>query len=231
MQTQTQPSEGRRYRKGKRAQSEQETRQRIIQAAVALHQTVGPARTSIKAIAERAGVDRATVYRHFNDEQALFDACTSHYYTLHPMPNPEHWAEIMPPHKRLRTALAELYAWYAETEQMLHAGIRDIEHVPAGSREAFFGYFEAVHAALMTGRSERVRPRARVSGAIAHVINFHTWRSLVREQQLSADEAITLTTAMVHAAAIPSQVDHVTAWVRDQDVARDDDVRPRSASR
>ena len=107
------------------------------------------------------------------------------------MPSPEHWAEITNPNERLRTALDELYAWYAETEQMLHAGIRDIEHVPAGSREAFLGYFKTVHAALMAGRRERGRHRARVSGAIAHATNFHTWRSLVREQQLSADEAIT----------------------------------------
>lgn len=204
METETQLSERRRYRKRQRALSELETRQRITQAAVALHQTVGPARTSVKAIAERAGVDRATVYRHFPDEQALFDACTSHYYTRHPMPNPEQWAEIMRPEERLRTALAELYAWYAETEQMLHAGIRDIDHVPAKSREAFFGYFEAVHAALMTGRHERGRPRARVSGAIAHAINFHTWRSLVREQQLSADEVIPLIMAMVQTAAHPT---------------------------
>lgn len=204
MKNQTQPSGRRPYRKRKRALSEQETRQRITQAAVALHQTVGPARSSVKAIAERAGVDRATVYRHFPDEQALFDACTSHYYQRHPMPSPEHWAEITNPNERLRTALDELYAWYAEAEQMLHAGIRDIEHVPAGSREAFLGYFKTVHAALMTGRRERGRPRARVSGAIAHATNFHTWRSLVREQQLSADEAITLTTAMVQAAAHPT---------------------------
>jgi AcrR family transcriptional regulator len=191
----------RRYRKRKRALSELETRQRITAAAVALHQTVGPARASVKAIAERAGVDRATVYRHFPDQQALFDACTSHYYARHPMPNPERWAEVSGPDERLRTALLELYAWYADTEQMLRTGIRDIEHIPAGSREAFFAYFEAVHAALMTGRRERGRTRARMSGAIAHAINFHTWHSLVREQRLSADEAIILTTAMVEGAA------------------------------
>ena len=204
METEIQLSERRRYRKRQRALSELETRQRITQAAVALHQTVGPARTSVKAIAERAGVDRATVYRHFPDEQALFDACTSHYYTRHPMPNPEQWAEITRPEERLRTALAELYAWYADTEPMLDAGIRDIDHVPAGSRAAFFGYFAAVHAALMTGRHERGRPRVCVSGAIAHAINFHTWRSLVREQQLSADEVIPLIMAMVQTAAHPT---------------------------
>ena len=201
MATQTQQPAGRPYRKRKRALSELETRERITEAAVALHQTVGPARTSVKAIAERAGVDRATVYRHFPTVQALFDACTSHYYARHPMPDPEQWAEIMPPDERLRTALLQLYAWYAETEQMLRTGIRDIDHVPAESREAFFGYFEVVHAALMTNRRHRGRVRTRVSGAIAHAINFNTWHSLVREQQLSADEAVTLITAMVQAAA------------------------------
>jgi AcrR family transcriptional regulator len=204
MTTQLQEPARRPYRKRKRALSELETRERITEAAVALHQAVGPARTSVKAIAERAGVDRATVYRHFPDEQALFDACTSHYYARHPMPDPKRWAQITRPDERLHTALAELYAWYAGSEQMLHAGIRDIEHVPAGSREAFFAYFEAVQAALMTGRRQRGRRRTRVAGAIAHAINFHTWRSLVREQRLSADEAIMLTTAMVQAAAGPT---------------------------
>lgn len=187
------------YRKRKRAESELETRERITEAAVALHQTVGPARASVKAIAERAGVDRATVYRHFPDEQALFKACTSHYYARHPMPDPGHWAAVTDPDERLREALADLYRWYGEAEEMLAKGIRDIEHVPAGSREAFFGYFRTVHAALMAGRRERGRTRLRIAGAIGHSINFHTWHSLVREQQLRADEAITLMTATVDA--------------------------------
>jgi hypothetical protein len=121
------------------------------------------------------------------------------------MPNPDHWAEITRPDERLRTALVELYAGYVDTEHMLHAGIRDIEHVPAGSRQAFLAYLEAIQAALMAGRRQRGRRRTRVSGAIAHAINFNTWRSLVREQQLTADEAVMLTTAMVHAAAHPTQ--------------------------
>jgi AcrR family transcriptional regulator len=152
----------------------------------------------VKAIAERAGVQRATVYRHFPDEQALFDACTAHYYGRHPMPDPEQWAAITPPDARLRVALADLYAWYRETEQMLFTGIRDIDHVPPGSREAFLGYFDTVRAALMAGRRERAR--ARVSEAIGHAISFATWRSLVREQQLTTEEAVTLMTAMVEAA-------------------------------
>jgi AcrR family transcriptional regulator len=204
MANQTRQTAARPYRKRKRAVSELETRQRITAAAVDLHQTVGPARTSVKAIAERAGVDRATVYRHFPDEQALFNACTSHYYARHPMPEPDGWVAIADPDERLRTALADLYSWYGETEEMLGTGIRDIEHVPAGSREAFFGYFQTIHEALMAGRRERGHARRRIAGALGHAINFHTWHSLVREQQLSDDEAITLMAVIVHAAAAPS---------------------------
>jgi AcrR family transcriptional regulator len=204
MTTQTRQTASRPYRKRKRAVSELETRQRITEAAVALHQTVGPARTSVKAIAERAGVDRATVYRHFPDEQALFNACTSHYYARHPMPDPSRWVAVTDPDERLRVALADLYRWFGETERMVGAGIRDIEHVPAESREAFFGYFQTVHAGLMAGRRQRGRTRLRIAGAIGHAINFHTWRSLVREQQLSADEACILMAATVHAAGQPT---------------------------
>jgi AcrR family transcriptional regulator len=157
----------------------------------------------VKAIAAHASVDRATVYRHFPDAQALFDACTAHYYAQHPMPDPREWA-VLSPTGRLRAALADLYAWYGETEEMLASGIRDIEHVPAGSRDAFLGYFDAVRAALMAGRRERGRSRTRVCGAIGHAINFLTWRSLVREQRLSTEEAVALMTALVRAAARPS---------------------------
>jgi AcrR family transcriptional regulator len=204
MATQTRQTAPRQYSKRKRALSELETRQRITEAAVALHQTVGPARTSVKAIAARAGVDRATVYRHFPDEQALFNACTGHYYASHPMPDPGQWVAITNPDERLRAALADLYTWYGETEEMLATGIRDIEHVPAESRQAFLGYFQTVHAALIAGRRERGRARTRVSGAVGHAINFHTWHSLVRDQQLSGDEAITLMIATVQAAAQPT---------------------------
>jgi AcrR family transcriptional regulator len=209
MSTQQAKATRRPYRKQKRAASELETRRRITEAAVALHQAVGPAKTTVKAIAERAGVERATVYRHFPDEETLFDACTSHYYARHPMPDPEQWAAIAPPGERLGVALTDLYDWYSETEQMLRSGIRDIEQVPAGARESFFGYFQTVHAALMLGHRERGRARARVSGAIGHAINFLTWQSLVREQQMSAGEAVMLMAAMVEAASAVAGGDQI----------------------
>lgn len=191
---------GRTYRKNKRALTEAETRQRIVEATVELHGTVGPARTTVKAIAVLAGVQRATVYNHFPDLQALFDACNAQYYERHPMPDPASWGATVSPPERLRTALGALYAWYEETEQMLSIGIRDIDSVPPATREAFFGYFHRVEQSLMTGRDERGRARTRVLAAIGHAVSFTTWRSLVREGSLKPHEAVRLMEAIVMAA-------------------------------
>src|SRR5215210_7954708 len=119
MSNQSSPATRRPYRKRRRAELEAVTRLRIAEAAVDLHGSVGPARTTISAVAERAGVQRATVYRHFPDEDALFDACSSHWMAQHPLPDPTAWAAIENPDQRLRVALGELYDWYADGEHML----------------------------------------------------------------------------------------------------------------
>jgi AcrR family transcriptional regulator len=188
------------YRKTKRALSEAETRQRIVEATVELHETLGPAKTTIKAIADRAGVQRATVYNHFPDLEALFEACNAHHYERHPMPDPASWAFIASPLERFRVALRELYAWYEQTEPMLSSGIRDIDAVPPAAREAFFGYFRHVTRSLMRGRRERGRARVRTAAAVGLAISFVTWRSLVRDGSLTSEEAADLMEALVGAA-------------------------------
>src|SRR3954469_25003846 len=99
------------YRMKRRAELEDQTRRKITESAVALHKELGPAQTSISAIAERAGVRRSTVYRHFPDEEALFDACSSHWSAANPPPEPRTWSSIEDPSERMRTALRELYAF------------------------------------------------------------------------------------------------------------------------
>src|SRR4029079_7377243 len=96
----------------RRAELEEQTRTRITESAMALHEELGPARTSVSAIAERAGVRRSTVYRHFPDEEALFDACSSHWRATNPPPVLDAWAAIADPAERTETALPELYAFY-----------------------------------------------------------------------------------------------------------------------
>src|ERR1700741_1397047 len=106
------------YRMKKRAELEEQTRLRITESAVALHEELGPARASISAIAERAGVRRSTVYRHFPDEEALFAACSAHWGAANPPPDPQPWTAIEDPAERTETALSELYAFYGRTEGM-----------------------------------------------------------------------------------------------------------------
>ena len=202
MSEQSASRERRPYQKRRRAQLEAETRLRITEATVDLHGSVGPARTTISAVAERAGVQRATVYRHFPDEDALFDACSSHWMAQHPLPDAAAWAKIEDPEERLRTALSELYEWYAHGEYMLEKTTRDLPLVPAlrPSMEAFGGWLETAADAILRARRERGARRRRLRAAVGHALAFETWRSLAVNQGLPRSEAVELMEALATAA-------------------------------
>jgi AcrR family transcriptional regulator len=191
--------ETRKYEKKRRAELEAETRRRITETAVELHGTVGPAHTSISAIAERAGVRRSTVYRHFPDEAALFDACSSHWEEANPLPELAEWEAIADPDKRLRTALDELYAHYRRTERMMENLHRDELTVPLVA-ERFAGYHQYLAAArdmLIRGRSVPGLRREEARAAIGHALAFTTWRSLTREQGLDDARAAEMMCGLV----------------------------------
>src|SRR6202158_6033094 len=124
------PDQTRSYRMQRRAESQEQTRLRITESAVALHGTVGPSRTSISAVAAHAGVRRSTVYRHFPDEAALFDACSAHWRAANPRPELGAWSVIDSPDERLRLTLRELYAFYRRAEPMLDNLFRDETAMP-----------------------------------------------------------------------------------------------------
>jgi AcrR family transcriptional regulator len=190
------------YRMKRRAESQEQTRRRITESAAELHGTVGPARTSISAVAAHAGVRRSTVYRHFPDEAALFDACTAHWAAANPPPDLERWAAIGDPDERLQVALDELHAFYARTERMLDNLFRDESIVPQVEQRfaAFRGYLAIATDTLLVGRGLRGNRRRRTRAAIAHAIAYATWKSLVREQRLPGGEAGALLQAFVAAA-------------------------------
>src|SRR5678809_1393804 len=131
MATRTLRKKPRTYQKRRRAEQEAETRQRIVEAMVDLHREVGPARTTISAIAERAGVERLTVYRHFPEERSMFEACTSHYATHVPGPDPSAWIGIEDPAERLGAALLSFYDYYRRSEDVLTHAVRDLPQLPA----------------------------------------------------------------------------------------------------
>lgn len=193
----------RKYRKRRRAELEDATRRRITEAAVELHGSVGPARTTISAVAKRAGVQRATLYRHFPDEAALFDACSSHWAAEHPLPDLADWAAIADPEERLRIALSALYAWFESGQEMLERTTRDAALVPAmrSAVERMGGWFAEAIATIIRGRPERGARRRRVEAAVGHALSFATWRSLVHDQGLSNSEAVDLMHGLVKLAS------------------------------
>lgn len=195
--------EKRAYRKKRRAALEAQTRLRITESAVELHGTLGPSRTSISAVAKRAGVRRSTVYRHFPDEAALFAACTAHWTAANPPPDLAGWTAIEDPDERLGIALGQLYAYYRRTQRMMENLHRDEATMPIVKQlfAGFRDYLAAARETLTDGRQARGRARQRVGAAIGHALAFPTWRSLTREQGLDDAQAADLMCRLAAAAA------------------------------
>jgi AcrR family transcriptional regulator len=184
------------YRLKKRAEAMSDTRQRITEAAMELHGTVGPARTTVSAVAERAGVQRHTVYRHFPTDDDLFAACSAHFDELHPWPDSESWRREGDPALRLQTALVELYDFYAVTGSMWGNIIRDAELVPARALAQFEHQLDEMAELLASGWGARGARRALLRAAIRHAIDFRTWQSLVERGGMTASDGARLMGAL-----------------------------------
>jgi len=197
----------RKYELKQRADEMAETRRRITEAAVDLHGTVGPARTTLSAIAKRAGVQRHTVYRHFPSETELFGACSAHYFAANPWPDLEPWRAISNPQQRLARALDELYAWYERTEAMFSNVLRDLELVDAirPTIVPLQDYLAEAAKILAAGWPTRGRRRRVLDAALLHATDFQTWRSLTANDRITRTEAVELITSLVATAAAPQR--------------------------
>jgi AcrR family transcriptional regulator len=192
----------RKYELKKRAERQEETRRRIVQAAVDLHGTIGPARTTVSAIAERAGVQRHTYYRYFSDERSLGLACSGLHLQQNPFPDSERWRTIADPRGRLRHGLGELYAYYERNEPMFSNVIRDAELDPviAEINAIRFGpslgaTFEILAKGLAKGRN-----RKRRLALLSLALDFKTWRSLAVDGGLDSKEAAATMAAAIQCA-------------------------------
>jgi AcrR family transcriptional regulator len=210
-------SASRPYRKGKRAEAEAETRLRITEAAVELHGTVGPANTTVTEVARLAGVSRMTVYNHFPTDVELFTACSTHWATQNPFPDPSTWTGIADPAERLGHAMAELYAWYGLKQAMLGNVLRDVPVVPALAEvmEVLWSMFMdgAVHvlsegwhsrdveAGTEAGDAEAADAEA-IRATVRLAVDFNTWQVLTAS---GLDDAVAaaLMARMVHGVASP----------------------------
>lgn len=188
----------RKYQQRRRAEQQEETRLRIVEAAVALHGTVGPARTSLSAVAEKAGVQRNTLYRYFPDEGALLDACSSHYVDLNPVPGVAGWAGVDDRLERTLLGLRDLYAYWEANEEMVAHVLRDAETealVREVSQRSWGAPLGEIRSALLAGATDPA-----LVAVVDLAMSFRTWQSL-RRSGLSTPDAAELMARLVEAAA------------------------------
>jgi AcrR family transcriptional regulator len=173
--------ETRMYRQRARARKQEETRQRIVDALIELHETVGAARTTVVEVARRARVGRMTVYNHFPTEGEMVRACTSHWIALHPPPEVDAWRAVGDADERVSRGLRELYSYYRETRAMWSTAYRDaplVESLGEVMDGTWFAHLDRAVDALAAGRGLRGRRAARARAALRLVVDFPTWRTL-----------------------------------------------------
>jgi shikimate kinase len=173
------------------------TRERITQAAVELHGTVGPAATTLSAVADRAGVTRATLYRHFPTEESLFVACSADWLAANPPPDPARWAAIADPAERLDRALGDVYGYYRTTANMRANLLRDIDALPSRIAAGVASLPDRLRDGFASAQPADHGPLARA--ALGHAFAFGTWRSLV-DQGLDEGQAVELMALLVKGA-------------------------------
>ena len=181
----------------RRAEQMDQTRQRIVEAAVALHGSIGLAATTMAAIADKAGVTRLTVYKHFPDQTVLIEACSACWLSRQQLPDPGAWSQIGDPVGRLRDGLADLYRFYRVGASMLTHVYRDFSSMPEAQQQALRhqdAHYRDVLAAPFGGTGNQQR---RTRAVIGHATSFWTWQSLCADQGLSDQEAVQVMTAAV----------------------------------
>ena len=198
------------YNLKRRAERQEETRLRIARATLELHEILGPALTTRSAIAERAGVTRPTVYSHFPNELSLGKACSSLELSDNPLPDPGPWRGISDPEKRMRMALAALYAYFRRRERLWANILRDQEmpledpealEADAEIMEPIFLHWERMKETIAAGWGPPDSPPGLLLGAIGLALDFQAWRAMTRTQGMSDEQAIELMVSMVRCAA------------------------------
>jgi AcrR family transcriptional regulator len=175
------------YTLKRRAEQQAETRRRIVEAAVELHGSVGPALTTVSMVAERAGVQRHTFYAHFPDERSLLLACSGLVFERDPLPDAEPWRTIEDPKEQLRVGLRAIYDWYERNAELAACVLRDAEH-HALTREVnelrvgpHMAAYREVLGAKRSAKQRTLLPLA---------LSFFTWRTLARESGLKQGAAV-----------------------------------------
>jgi len=193
----------------RRARDQERTRERIVSATAALHGSVGPSNTTISAVAEKAGVQRLTVYRHFPTEESLFLACSSHWLNENPPPESSEWESETNARQRTAAALDAIYGYYGRTSSMWRLVYRDIDQIPAmqAPLDAFHDYLAGIRDDLVVRWQPKGRKSVLLKATVEHLLAFGTWDSLSR-QQVGEKRMVELGIRWI-AAVLPGAENHV----------------------
>ena len=186
------------YTLKKRAEQQAETRQRIVEAAFELHSTVGPSETTLSMIAEKAGVQRHTLYAHFPDERSIFQACSGLGHQRDPSPTADAWRGISGGTERLTAALTDIYGWYERNAQLLSNVMRDVDRHPM-VQEIQKTRVAPVRKGWNDVLGEGLNADQRVMLQVA--LSFFTWRTLVKQSGVKQAAAVTLMVQAVERAS------------------------------
>jgi AcrR family transcriptional regulator len=175
------------YTLKRRAEQQAETRRRIVEAAVDLHSSVGPALTTFSMVAARAGVQRHTLYAHFPDERSLYLACSALHMDRDPLPDADPWRAIEDQRGRLRAGLLAIYGWYERNAALASCVLRDAEYhaLTKEITEMRLGPHLAAYQEVL-GAKLSAKQRA----VLRLALSFFTWRTLVREGGLKPGAAV-----------------------------------------
>lgn len=191
------------YTMTRRAEQQAETRRRIVDAAIALHGSVGPALTTVSMVAERAGVQRHTFYAHFPDERSLLMACSQATLERNPLPDAAPWRAIADERERLRTGLSAIYAWYGRNAALAACVMRDAENHALTSEimQIRFGPFFAAYHEVLGAGLDRTR-----HAVLTLALGFYSWRALVRDGGLAPEEAVEVMVNAIAGAGAPEPI-------------------------
>ncbi len=178
------------YQLRQRAESQNRTRQKIVEAAIELHQTKGPAATSMADIAERAEVGKVTVYRHFPDDAEMINACSGLFFERHPFPDQEHWRSIPDASERFRQGLSDTYAYHRSTEAMMNHVMAEMRDDPLMA--PYHDHWRQAADVLIAPWAMTGSRRKQLKAAITLALSFETWRALVQGNGLTESQAVDL---------------------------------------
>jgi hypothetical protein len=123
-----------------------------------------------------------------------------HWMSQDPPPDATAWLEIDDPHRRVGTALSQIYAHYARNEQVTGNVFRDmylVESMRSFNVPLVEGSFTAMRETLGSAFSDDADLAVRRKAMLSVALSFNTWKTLVRAEGLTNEEAADLMARLV----------------------------------